>query len=151
MVIHVEAVTTIIRLNSKLQYQIELDYSDTITCDYRDEYILVQGTRTITGAGVDAGAKVTDRNNNQVLFKNYTPFTDCMSQTNTTQVDNAKGLYAVMPVYNYSKNAVIIIQKHHEVYGNIANMNQMIMGQTVNLLNLNQNIQIMQILQLIVM
>ena len=40
-------------------------------------------------------------------FKNCTPFTDYISEINNTQVNNAKDIDAVMPMYNlieYSDN-----------------------------------------------
>ena len=43
----------------------------------------------------------------KVIFKNCAPFTDCISNTNNTQVDNAKDIDMVMPMYNlieYSDN-----------------------------------------------
>ena len=49
-------------------------------CDYSDAYILARGTITVVGAGVENAARATDRNNKQVLFKNCTPFTDCISE-----------------------------------------------------------------------
>ena len=36
----------------------------------------------------------------KVIFKNCTPFTDCINEINNTQVDKAKDLDAVMPMYN---------------------------------------------------
>ena len=42
-----------------------------------------------------------------VTFKNCAPFTNCISETNNTQVDNAKDIDIVMPMYNlieYSDN-----------------------------------------------
>ena len=42
-----------------------------------------------------------------VTFKNYAPFTNCISETNNTQVDNAKDIDIVMPMFNlieYSDN-----------------------------------------------
>ena len=36
----------------------------------------------------------------KVIFKNYAPFTDCISEINNTQVDNAKDLDIVMSMYN---------------------------------------------------
>ena len=39
-------------------------------CDYRDAYILVKGTITITGAGDDDAAKRLDEKNKGVIFKN---------------------------------------------------------------------------------
>ena len=45
--------------------------------------------------------------NKTVIFKNCAPFTDCISKINNTQVDNAKDIDIVMPMYNlieYSDN-----------------------------------------------
>ena len=41
------------------------------------------------------------------MFKNCAPFTDCISEINNTQIDNAKYIDVVMPMYNlieYSDN-----------------------------------------------
>ena len=35
-----------------------------------------------------------------VIFENCAPFTNCISEINNTQVDNAKDIYIVMPMYN---------------------------------------------------
>ena len=43
----------------------------------------------------------------KVIFKNCTPFTNCISEINNTLVDNAKDIDIVMPMYNlieYSDN-----------------------------------------------
>ena len=43
----------------------------------------------------------------KVIFKNCVPFTNCISEINNTQIDNAKNIDAVMPMYNlieYSDN-----------------------------------------------
>ena len=43
----------------------------------------------------------------KVLFKNCAPFTNCISEINNTQVNNAKDIDIVMPIYNlieYSDN-----------------------------------------------
>ena len=69
-------------------------------CDYSDTYILVKGTISFTGEGADAPARQADERDKKVTFKNCTPFTDCMSEINNTQVDKAKDLDAVMPMYN---------------------------------------------------
>ena len=58
-------------------------------CDYSDPYILVKGTITITGAGADAAARQADERDKEVVFKNCAPFTNCISEINNTQVDNA--------------------------------------------------------------
>ena len=52
----------------------------------------------------DADANNT---NEKVIFKNCAPFTDCISKINNTQIDNAKDIDIVIPVYNlivYSDN-----------------------------------------------
>ena len=39
-------------------------------------------------------------NSVEVVFKGCAPFTDCKSEINNTQIDNAKDIYVVMPMYN---------------------------------------------------
>ena len=76
-------------------------------CDYSDAYILVKGTITIAGAGDDAAARQADERDKGVLFKNCALFTNCIREINNTQVDNAKDIDIVMPMYNlieYSDN-----------------------------------------------
>ena len=76
-------------------------------CDYSDAYILVSGTITITRAGNDDAAWRLDERNKGVIFKNCAPFTDCISEINNTQINNAKYIDVVMPMYNlieYSDN-----------------------------------------------
>ena len=74
-------------------------------CDYSDAYIIVKGTITVNNtAAADADANNTDK---KVIFKNCAPFTNCMSEFNNTQVDNAKDIDIVIPMYNlteYSDN-----------------------------------------------
>ena len=68
-------------------------------CDYSDAYILVKGTTGITvnnTAAADADANST---NKKVIFKNCAPFTNCISEINNTQVDNAKDLDIAMSMY----------------------------------------------------
>ena len=72
----------------------------SILYDYSDAYILVKGRISITGAGYNAAARQTDERNKGVIFKNCTPCTNCISEINNTQIDNAKDLDVVMPTYN---------------------------------------------------
>ena len=75
--------------------------------DYSDAYILVKGTTTINGIGADAAARRADEREKGVAFKNCASFTNCISEINNTQVDNAKDIDIVMPMYNlieYSHN-----------------------------------------------
>ena len=78
-------------------------------CDYSDAYILVKGKITIAGAGNDAAARQADERNKGVIFKNCAPFINCISEINNKQIDNAKDIDIVMPMYNlieYSDNYV---------------------------------------------
>ena len=54
----------------------------------------------VTGAGAHDAAKQLVEINKGVIFKNCEPFTDCIGGTNSTQIDNAKDLDLVMPMYN---------------------------------------------------
>ena len=75
--------------------------------DYSDAYTLVKGKITIAGARADAAARQADERDKVVIFKNCAPFTNCLSEINNTQIDNAKGIDIVMPMYNlieYSDN-----------------------------------------------
>ena len=60
--------------------------------DFSDAYILVKGNKTITGAGDEIAARHADRRDKGVAFKNCAPFTNCISEINNTQIDNAKNL-----------------------------------------------------------
>ena len=76
-------------------------------CDYSDAYILVSRTIEMEGARVDDAAKRSDERNKGVVFKNRAPFIECISEVNNTQIDNAKDIAVVMPMYNlieYSDN-----------------------------------------------
>ena len=106
-------------------------------CNYVDAYILVNGTITITGAGADAAARQADERDKGVTSKNCTPFIKCISGINNTEIDNAKYIDIVMPMFNLIEYLLllllylllllfIIIQNHLEVCGNTVKMNQMI-------------------------
>ena len=76
-------------------------------CDYADAYIFVKGTITVTGAVADAAARLVDEREKGAIFKNCTPFTKCISKINGTDIDNARDIDIVMPMYNlieYSNN-----------------------------------------------
>ena len=76
-------------------------------CDYSDACIPVKGRTTITGAGDDSAAIQADEINKGVIFKNCAPFINCKSEINSIEIDHAKGIDIVMPIYNlieYSGN-----------------------------------------------
>ena len=67
-------------------------------CDYSDANILVKGTISVNNtAASDADANNTTK---KLIFKNFTPFTDCISEINNILVDNAKDIDIVMLMYN---------------------------------------------------
>ena len=69
-------------------------------CDYSDAYILAKGKITIAGAADDAAARQADERDKGVVFKNCAPFINCISEINNMQIDNAKDIDIVMPMYN---------------------------------------------------
>ena len=83
-------------VNSQIKFKTTMLKSSL--CDYSDAYILVKGTVTITGAGADAAVRQADERDKGVTFKICAPFTNCVSEINDTQVDNAKDIDIVMSI-----------------------------------------------------
>ena len=81
------------------------------SCDYSDEYILVK-----ENIAVPLETAVAPSNaNKDVIFKNYTPFTNCISRINNTHIDGAHDIDVVMLMYDlieysdiYSKTSGIL-------------------------------------------
>ena len=76
-------------------------------CDYSDAYINTKGRIIITGAWDHAAARQADERNKGVIFKNSTSFTNCKSEIDNTDINNAKDIDIVMVMYNmieYSAN-----------------------------------------------
>ena len=73
--------------------------------DYSAAYILVKGN--ITVSNIAAGGAAANNTDKKVIFKNYAPFTNCISKINNIQIDNAQYIDIVMRMYNlieYSDN-----------------------------------------------
>ena len=90
-------------VNSQIKFKTTMLKSSL--CDYSDAYILVKGTISVTNAAAQGVA--ANYNNKKVIFKNCAPFTNCISEINNTQINNAKDIDIVMPMYNlieYSDN-----------------------------------------------
>ena len=90
-------------VNSQIKFKTTMLKSSL--CDYSDAYILVKGTISVNNTAA-AGA-AANNTNRKVIFKNCALFTNFVSEINNTQIDNAKDIDIVMPMYNlieYSDN-----------------------------------------------
>ena len=83
--------------SKQIRFKISMWRSDL--CDFSDEYIIVEGTTT-----------VTDQENNtydkKLAFKSNALFISCIPKIKNTLINNAEDLDIVMPMYNlleYSK------------------------------------------------
>ena len=106
--------------------------------DFSNAYIVVKGTITVTNPD-DA------KRNKSIAFKTNAPFINCISKTNSVQIDNAEDLNVVMSMYNlfgYSKNYKKNPKKTQEVCEIITEMNPVILFLLkLNLLNTRQVLQ----------
>ena len=68
----------------------------SISWDYSDAYVLVSATITVPNTAA-AGAAANSRKN--IIIKNYTSFTNCISVISNTLIDNAKDI-SVLPMHN---------------------------------------------------
>ena len=95
---HVERTKLLTKLKLKRQWYL---------CDYGDAQVLVKGNITIVGKGADTAATEGDKGDKKIIFKTCTPLADCINEINNTQLDNAKDVDFVMPMYHlieYSDN-----------------------------------------------
>ena len=82
--------------NSNSQIKFKILMLKSSLCDYNDSYIFVSGTIRVATLAAGGG-----NNSIKVVFKNCAPFTDWIGQINNTQIDNAKDMGIVMPMYNF--------------------------------------------------
>ena len=76
------------------QIRFKISMLKSVLYDYA--YILLNENISVANrAGADG-----NNSNNVVIFTNDAPFTDCMSEINIAQVDNAKDSSVVMSMYN---------------------------------------------------
>ena len=101
--------------NSQIKFKTSLLKSSLF--DYSDRYIHVMETTTVP----DTAAAAADNTGKKVIFKNCTPFIDFISEINNTQVDTAKDIDVVMPMYNlieysdiYSKTSESLWQYYRD-------------------------------------
>ena len=86
------------KINSDIRFKTTM--SKFSLFDYSDAYMLVKGRITIARAGADVAAIQADKWNERVLFKNCSLFINCKSEINNTEIDNAKNIDIVIPMYN---------------------------------------------------
>ena len=90
-------------VNSQIKFKTAMLKSSL--CDHSNAYILVKGTISVNNTAAQGAA--ANNTNKKVIFKNCAPFTNCISEINNMQIDNAKDIDIVMPMYNlieYSDN-----------------------------------------------
>ena len=71
-----------------------------ILCDYSDPCIALKGPITVLNTGTATASSIR---NNEVVFKNCVPFTDCICEINNTQIYNAKDNDVLMDMHNLIK------------------------------------------------
>ena len=98
-----------------------------------DAYILVKGNISVNNTA-DAGAAAKNTNK-KVAFKNFPPFTNCISKISNTQIDNTEYIDILIPMYNliehsdnYSKTSGSLWQDYKDIpavnnFGNIVDFN----------------------------
>ena len=98
-----DGVIGICNLNSQIEFKTTMIKPSLY--DYSDVYLLVKGTITVVGQGADAVAIAANRNNKQVIFKDFAPFSGCISEIKNTKSDNGKDLDVAMSMYNLTKHS----------------------------------------------
>ena len=106
------------RYNTNSQIKFKTLMLKSSLCHYSDASILVSATIAVENTGT--GAAPNNRKN--IIIKNCAQFTDCISGTINTQIDNAEDINIVMQMYNlieYSNN----YSKASGSYGNTKKRN----------------------------
>ena len=117
--------------------------------DYSDAYILVKGNISVKNTAAEGAAKKKKKTNKKVTFKDYAPFTNCISKINNTQIDNAEYIDIVIPMYNlieysdnYSKTYWSLWQYYKEIpaVNNAGNIDDFYGANTTNSFNFKAKI-----------
>ena len=102
--------------NTNSQIKFNTSMLKSSLCDNSDAYILVSGTITVTELAAGGG-----NNCIEIVFKICAPFTDCKGEINNAQIDNAKNIDVVIPMYilieyndNYSKTSGSLWQYYRD-------------------------------------
>ena len=81
-------------------------------------HIYICGTITVRNTAATAA---NPNNRKNIIIKNCAPFINCISEINNTQIDNAKDIDIVMPMYKlieYSDNGSKISDSLYQCYRN---------------------------------
>ena len=70
----------------------QIKFKTSSLCNYSDTHIIAKGTISITA---QEGDNINNRDK-EAVFKNCAPFTGCISEINSIQIDNAKDMDVVM-------------------------------------------------------
>ena len=114
--------------NTNSQIKFKTSMLRSCLCDYSESYTLLSGTITIIGAENDDAVKQLDERNKGVVSKNCAPLTDWISEINNTEIDNAKYIGVVMPMYNlikYSNNYSETSRIFWKYFGKVSNLNHL--------------------------
>ena len=79
MMMHAERITLIVKLNLKLRYKGQPCVTIVMYISLLEELITAKAQE----------GNNLNNNDEKVVFKHCTPFTDCISEINKTQIDNA--------------------------------------------------------------
>ena len=60
--------------------------------------------------GLSAQRTVPNNRNKKVIFENWAPFINCISQINNTQVDDVHGIGVFIPMYNLTEYSNIYLK-----------------------------------------
>ena len=85
-------------VNSQIKFK-TLMLSSSL-CHYSDAYILLTANITVPNKAA-AGVAANSRKN--IIIKTRAPFTNCISEINNTQIDNAKDIDIGMSIYNLTE------------------------------------------------
>ena len=85
-----------------------------ILYDYSDAHIVFTETIIVTNISIRTQAPSNNRNKN-VIPKKCAPLTDCISEINNKEIDHAKDINVVMPVYNLTEYS----DNYSKIYGGL--------------------------------
>ena len=122
------------KYNANSQIKLKTTILQSSLYDCGDAHTLTKGTITVDGTS----ATGADRNNTneKVIFKNCVPLINCISEMNNTQIDTAKDIDIVMPMYNLIEHSDIYSKTSRSLWhyckdipavnnnGNIVNFNR---------------------------